>query len=56
MTNEIVTEVCEGVEGTGMRCGVIGEIGVSWPMTAFEKKSLKAAAQAQQQTGQVIVL
>lgn len=50
-----MAEICEGVEGTDMRCGVIGEIGVSWPMTDFEKRSLKAAAQAQQQTGQEIV-
>ena len=28
----MVREVCEGVEGTGVRCGVIGEVGVSYPM------------------------
>ena len=47
----IVSEVCEGVEGTEVRCGVIGEVGVSYPMTDFEKKSLQAAAKAQQITG-----
>ena len=52
MTDMMVKEMCEGVEGSGVRCGVIGEVGVSWPMTEFEKKSLKASALAQQQTGE----
>ena len=47
----MVREVREGVEGTGVRCGVIGEVGVSYPMTDFEKKSLQASAKAQQITG-----
>ena len=45
------TSCRKGVDGTSMRCGTIGEIGVSWPMTGFEKKSLRAAALAQQRTG-----
>ena len=49
----MVREVSEGVEGTGVRCGVIGEVGVSHPMTDFEKKSLQASAKAQQITGNV---
>ena len=44
----MVREVSEGVEGTGVRCGVIGEVGVSYPMTDFEKRSLQASAKAQQ--------
>lgn len=47
----MVREVCEGVEGSGVKCGVIGEVGVSHPMTNFEKRSLQAAAKAQQVTG-----
>ena len=47
----MVREVSEGVEGTGVRCGVIGEVGVSYPMTDFEKRSLQASAKAQQITG-----
>ena len=47
----MVKEICDGVEGSGVRCGVIGEVGISWPMTDFEKRSLKASALAQQQTG-----
>ena len=48
----MVREVSEGVEGSGVRCGVIGEVGVSHPMTDFEKRSLQASAMAQQITGE----
>ena len=48
--------VREGVEGTGVKCGVIGEVGVSYPMTDFEKKSLAASAKAQQITGTCIYI
>ena len=51
LSDVMVKEICEGVEGSGVRCGVIGEVGISWPMTDFEKRSLKASALAQQQTG-----
>lgn len=47
----LVKELREGVEGTGVKCGVIGETGVSYPMTDFEKRSLQASAKAQQITG-----
>ena len=51
LSDVMVKKICEGVEGSGVRCGVIGEVGISWPMTDFEKRSLKASALAQQQTG-----
>ncbi len=44
----------DGAWGTNVRCGVIGEIGVSWPMTPFEERSLIAGAIAQQRTGAMI--
>ena len=47
---EIVTDVTEGVGDTGVRAGLIGEIGTSSPITKSEEKSLRAAAQAQAQT------
>jgi phosphotriesterase-related protein len=47
-------QVTEGAWGTGVRCGVIGEIGVSWPMTPFERRSLQAGAMAQARTGAMI--
>jgi phosphotriesterase-related protein len=50
----MVAQLTEGAWGTPVRCGVIGEIGVSWPMTPFERRSLIAAAMAQSRTGAMI--
>jgi phosphotriesterase-related protein len=48
---EIVRDVTDGAEGTAIRSGIIGEIGVEHPMAANERKSLRAAARAQRVTG-----
>jgi phosphotriesterase-related protein len=50
VADEIVQEAHEGVDGTGVRIGLIGEIGVSGDFTAEEEKSLRGAARAQQRT------
>ena len=51
----LVREVTEGIEGSGgIRCGIIGEMGCSYPLTPDEEKSLKAAALAQKETGKRI--
>ncbi len=47
----MIGQIMDGAWGTDVRCGIIGEIGVSWPMTPFEERCLKAAAQAQLATG-----
>ncbi len=50
----MVSEVTSGIEGSGgVRCGIIGEMGCSHPLTPDEEKSLRAAALAQQRTGNV---
>ncbi|KAG7229242.1 hypothetical protein INR49_012899 [Caranx melampygus] len=51
LTDIIVSEVLHGADGTDIRCGVIGEIGTSWPITESEKKVLRATAHAQVQLG-----
>lgn len=51
ITDEIVRDVTEGVDGTGIRAGIIGEVGCSFDITANEHKSLRAAARAQKITG-----
>jgi len=51
IADEIVRDITEGVGTTGIRSGLIGEIGCSWPMHEFEKKSLLAAVKAQKATG-----
>ncbi len=51
ITDEIVRDITEGVEDSGIRAGIIGEIGCSWPLQGNEKKVLRSAARAQQLTG-----
>lgn len=48
----MITELTKGVAGTGIRAGVIGEIGVDMDYaTAQEERVLRAAARAQKATG-----
>jgi phosphotriesterase-related protein len=47
----MLAEIAEGVGKTGIRPGIIGEIGSGNPVTDMERKVLRAAAQAQLQTG-----
>jgi phosphotriesterase-related protein len=49
--NEIVIDLTVGIDGTGIKAGVIGEIGLSAEIHPDEEKVLKAAAQAQVETG-----
>lgn len=49
--DRIVADLLEGVDGSGIRSGFIGEVGCSWPMTDRERKSLRAAGLAQRATG-----
>lgn len=51
MADVIVGEVVRGVDGGDVRCGIIGEIGCSWPLVDTERRSLQAAAIAQKETG-----
>ncbi len=51
IANEIVHEALQGVDGTGVKIGLIGEIGVSSDFTPEEQKSLRGAARAQARTG-----
>lgn len=51
LRDAMLRELFEGVDGTDIRAGVIGEVGSSGEMTEFERKSLKAAAQAQSVAG-----
>uniref|UniRef100_A0A8C5R2R4 N-acetyltaurine hydrolase n=1 Tax=Leptobrachium leishanense TaxID=445787 RepID=A0A8C5R2R4_9ANUR len=51
LTKILVNEVLEGADGTDIKCGIIGEIGCSWPLTESERKILQATAEAQAQLG-----
>jgi predicted metal-dependent phosphotriesterase family hydrolase len=46
----LIRDIEEGIDGTGVRAGIIGEIGCDRAFTAAEEKSFRAAARAQQAT------
>ena len=47
----MIAEITRGVDNIGIKCGLIGEVGTSWPVTPFERKSLQSTSEAQRQTG-----
>ena len=51
IANEIVRDITMGVGETGIKSGIIGEIGCSLPLTDNERKVLRACAAAQRRTG-----
>jgi phosphotriesterase-related protein len=56
IAEEFIREIREGVGDTGIKAGLIGEIGCSWPLEDVEKKVLQAAAIVQQATGAAICI
>ena len=56
LAREITADIVDGVEGSGVRAGIIGEIGCTWPLTPNERKSLAAAAISQRETGAAILI
>jgi phosphotriesterase-related protein len=60
MAAKMLRDITDGFEGTGesgdspVRAGIIGEVGISWPMSPAEEKSLRAAARVQRETGLAI--
>ncbi len=51
IADEIIRDIIVGVGDTGIRSGIIGEIGCSFPLTNNERKVLRACAIAQRRTG-----
>jgi phosphotriesterase-related protein len=51
IADEVVRDILVGLGYTGIRSGIIGEIGNSNPWTLNEKKVVRACALAQRQTG-----
>ena len=54
--DELMSEITDGIDGTGIRPGIIGEIGTGHPIHPQEKKVLRAAARAQVATGLAITI
>lgn len=56
MTDEVVQEVLHGVADTGIRAGLIGEIGMSSPWSPRDEINLRASARAQVATGAALMI
>lgn len=56
ITAEIIADIRDGVDGTAIRSGLIGEIGCSWPLRKLEEKVLRASGIAQKHTGAPLVV
>ncbi len=56
IAREIVADITAGVGDTGIRAGLIGEIGTTWPWTDNEKKVVRAAVAAQRETGAPLMI
>ncbi|HEY4250769.1 MAG TPA: hypothetical protein VGM87_06200 [Roseomonas sp.] len=53
---EMIDQVQQGAWGTGVRAGIVGEIGCQWPWTDLEKRVLAGAVVAQQETGAALTI
>ena len=56
IVDEIVRDIRDGVGQSGVRAGVIGEVGCSWPLTPNERKVLRASGRAQRRTGAPLLI
>lgn len=56
IAQEMIRDLTEGISGTGIRAGVIGEIGTSLEIHPNEKKVLIAAAKAQRKIGTGVIV
>ena len=51
LAREMIADVTVGAGDSGVRAGLLGEIGTTYPLTDNERKVLRAAVVAQRQTG-----
>jgi phosphotriesterase-related protein len=56
LAREMIADVTTGVGDTGVRSGLIGEIGTTHPWTDNEQKVLRAAIVAQRETGAPLMI
>lgn len=57
VAEQMVTDITEGIDGSGVRAGIIGEIGAhaTW-VSALEERVLRAAGRAHRRTGLTVTL
>src|SRR6185295_12280238 len=51
LADELERWVVEGMYGTDVRAGILGELGTMSPIRPFEERQLQAAARIQRRTG-----
>lgn len=56
IASHIVDDIQLGANDTRIRSGIIGEIGLSWPHHPVEEMVLRAACQAQRETGAAVLI
>ncbi len=54
LADELERWVVEGMDGTDVRAGILGELGTMSPIRPFEERQLRAAARVQRRTGVAI--
>src|SRR5205814_969475 len=55
LAEEIIRDLTVGIGDSGVRAGVIGEIGLSAPLSAQDKKVIRAVGKAHNETGAPII-
>jgi len=56
LAREMIADVTAGPGDTGVRAGLLGEIGTTYPWTENERKVLRAAIAAQRETGAPLMI
>jgi phosphotriesterase-related protein len=56
LAREMIADVTVGVGDTGIRAGLLGEIGTTYPLSENERKVLRAAIIAQRETGAALMI
>jgi phosphotriesterase-related protein len=56
LAQEMILDVTHGVGDSGVRAGLLGELGCSWPWTDNEQKVVRAGIAAQQETGAPLMI
>ena len=56
ITDQIIGDITVGVKDTGIKSGIIGEVGNFWPTNETSRKILRASAHASVETGAAILI
>lgn len=56
IADEVESDLTTGVGNTGIRAGLIGEVGCSWPWTEAERKVVHGSVLAQKRTGAPLMI